>query len=348
MDHHCPWTANCTSARTLPPFLRFLFYTVFAMSYFTTVLYQRVVYFWNYSNKSWVGQDEPPLWALVWLFVVCVITAITLFILTVLLVTSVHSLALNTTMIEQWEIQRHEALVKRAKKNGGYVSKPGGGDLYIRAQEFPYDIGIWNNVCQGMGSSNPLLWFIPWAGGPSNESVWEFEANGFEEPGETWPPQDPEKIPQPKWQKRRDSLAGGGFKLGQSAQFGDDRVVTDFKRRQEADYAKKGLRSAAAAAPTSTNLEGSYEWLEMDPSTDSDSDLEHENIKVELKEEYDGVTESRYGWRNGEGERLADYGVDEGAEGMEVEDEDEEEEEEEDLPLSELIRRRKDGRVRAR
>lgn len=342
MDHHCPWTANCTSARTLPPFLRFLFYTVFAMSYFSSLLYQRVVYFWNNSNKSWVGQDEPPLWALVWLLLVCVITAVTLFILTVLFVTSAHSLALNTTMVETWEIQRHEALVKRAKRNGGFVSTPGGGDLYIRAQEFPYDVGIWANICQGMGSSNPLMWVLPWAGGPDNDTIWEFKTNGFEEPGEHWPPPDPDKIPQPKWQRRRDSLEGGGFALGKSAQYGDDRVVTDFKRRQEADYAKKNLRGVAASAPSNANLKGSYEWLEMDESTDEGSDLEHEKTKKEL-EAYDGATESRYGWRNGEGERLADYGVDEDAERMEVGDE-----EEEDLPLSELIRRRRGGQVRAK
>lgn len=324
------------------------------MLYFAAVLYQRVVYFWNNSNKSWQGVDEAPLWSIIWLFVVCVITAITLFILTVLLVTSVQSLLLNTTMIEQWEIQRHSALVRRAKKNGGYVSTPGGGELRIAAQEFPYDVGIWTNIVQGMGSSNPLVWLLPWGGGPSNDEVWSFETNGFEEEGDIWPPPDPEKIPQPKWVRRRDSLEDGGFALGKSAQYGDDRVVTDFKRRQEADYAKKGLRSAAAAAPSNANLEGSYEWLELaesDESTDDGSDLDHEKIKVELKEEYDGTTESRYGWRNEEGERLADYGVDEDAEGMDAEvlDEDEEkDEEEDDLPLSELIRRRRGGQVRAK
>ena len=314
------------------------------MLYFATVLYQRVVYFWTNSNKSWQGVDEAPLWSIIWLFLVCIITAVTLFILTVLLVTSVHALVLNTTMIEQWEIQRHEALVKRAKKNGGFVSTPGGGDLRINQQEFPYDVGIWNNICQGMGSSNPLLWFIPWFGGPPNETVWEFPTNGFEEPGETWPPPDPEKVPQPKWQRRRDSLEGGGFALGKSAQYGDDRVVTDFKKRQEADYAKKGLRQEIMASGRSTeNMAGSYEWLEMNSSTDEDSDLDHENIKKELEEEYDGATESRYGWRNGEGEGLVDFGVDEDAERMEVGNE-----EEEDLPLSELIRRRKGGQVRAK
>ena len=163
------------------------------MSYFVTVLYTRVLFFWTNSQKL-AYLDMPPLWAVVWLFVTCGITAVTLFILTVLLVTSVHSLCLNTTMIETWEIARHHSLVKRAKRNGGYVSTPGGGQLLIARQEFPYDIGIWANICQGMGSSNPLAWFLPWAGGPANDECWEWETNGFEEEGDSWPPPDPEKI----------------------------------------------------------------------------------------------------------------------------------------------------------
>lgn len=308
------------------------------MSYFTTVLYTRVIYFYNNSQKL-ADHNMPPLWAVVWLFVVCAITAVTLFILTVLLVTSVHSLCLNTTMIETWEIQRHTALVRRAKKNGGFVSAPGGSQLRITRQEFPYDIGIWANICQGMGTSNPLLWFVPWAGGPDNDSVWEFETNGFEERGETWPPPDPEKIPQPKWRRRRES--GAGFVLGEEMKNGDDNVVQAFKRRQEADYKKKGLRGEVMAS--GSGAPGSYDWLEMDESTDEEDDgseRDGEGVMVEQGDgdEYDGATDSRHGWRNSEGERLADYGVDEDTEPELIDDED-------DVPLAELIRRRKGAHV---
>lgn len=309
------------------------------MSYFTTVLYTRVIYFYRNAQKP-AYLYMPPLWAVAWLFVVCAVTAVTLFILIVLLVTSVHSLCLNTTMIETWEVDRHKALVRRAKKNGGFVSAPGGDQLKISWQEFPYDIGVWGNICQGMGTSNPLLWFVPWADVPDNDTVWEFETNGFEEPGETWPPPDPEKIPQPKWQRRRES--GAGFVLGEEMKNGDDNVVQAFKRRQEADYKKKGLRGKVSASGSGEL--SSYDWLEMDDSTDEEDDeFEQKGSGVKVKQgaedEYDGATDSRHGWRNSEGESLADYGVDEDTEPELLCDD------EDDLPLAELIRRRKGAHV---
>jgi len=51
MDHHCPWTANCVSHRTLPHFLRFVFYCVAAMSYLEYFLYQRAAVIW--ANRHW-------------------------------------------------------------------------------------------------------------------------------------------------------------------------------------------------------------------------------------------------------------------------------------------------------
>ena len=51
MDHHCPWTANCVSHRTLPHFTRFVFYCVAAMSYLEYFLYQRAAVIWE--NRHW-------------------------------------------------------------------------------------------------------------------------------------------------------------------------------------------------------------------------------------------------------------------------------------------------------
>lgn len=36
---------------------------------------------------------------------------------------------------------------------GGYLDGPGGVRVHIQKQEFPYDIGIWNNIKYGMGGS---------------------------------------------------------------------------------------------------------------------------------------------------------------------------------------------------
>lgn len=77
------------------------------------------------------------------------------------------------------EIERHETLVHRARKRGGFLNGPNGTRIRIQKQEFPYDIGIYANIRQGMGS-NPLLWLWPFTSTPSNDSGHDFETNGFE------------------------------------------------------------------------------------------------------------------------------------------------------------------------
>ena len=87
------------------------------------------------------------------LFVLIIANTITLFALSVLLIRSAWSLAANTTTIEGWEIDRHHALVRRARILGGYAYGPDGIRVRVKRQEFPYDIGIWKNIKQGMGGS---------------------------------------------------------------------------------------------------------------------------------------------------------------------------------------------------
>jgi palmitoyltransferase len=78
----------------------------------------------------------------------------TFFALFVLLVRSLWNLAINQTTIETWEVERHEVLLRRARQFGGYLDGPDGQRIRIVRQEFPYDIGIFRNIAQGMGSSN--------------------------------------------------------------------------------------------------------------------------------------------------------------------------------------------------
>ena len=83
------------------------------------------------------------------------------------------------TTIEGWEIERHETVVRRARVRGGYVDGPDGTRVKISRQEFPYDIGILQNMRQGMGS--PLLTCLwPFTPTPTNETGLDFETNGFE------------------------------------------------------------------------------------------------------------------------------------------------------------------------
>lgn len=107
------------------------------------------------------------------------VNSITLFALTILLARNMWTLGTNVTTIEGWEIERHETLLRRARVSGGYLDGPDGMRLKISRQEFPYDIGIFWNIHQGMGG-NVFLWLWPFAMTPSNESGLEFETNGFE------------------------------------------------------------------------------------------------------------------------------------------------------------------------
>jgi len=88
-------------------------------------------------------------------------------------------MAVNTTTIEGWEIERHETLVRRARVLGGYLNGPDGTRIRIVKQEFPYDIGIYANLVQGMGG-HFHTWLWPIAPTPSVESGLSFPENGFE------------------------------------------------------------------------------------------------------------------------------------------------------------------------
>lgn len=114
------------------------------------------------------------------LFILVAVNTLLCFALTLLLGRTLWSFALNMTTIEGWEVERHHALLRRARVMGGHLDGPDGTRVRIEAQEFPWDIGIWANLCQGMGSRNPLSWFWPFASSPSPESGLSFEHNGID------------------------------------------------------------------------------------------------------------------------------------------------------------------------
>jgi palmitoyltransferase len=113
--------------------------------------------------------------------------------------------------------------------------------------------------------------------------------------------------------------------------------VDEFKRRQAVDrarYTDADNEYIVRRRPFHERLEQiahqrdySYEGAVVE--SDEESDTEEKKIKARQKPSEEGEE----AWRNREGERLADFGVDEAAEFYD----------EDDLPLAELIRRR--GRV---
>ena len=100
--------------------------------------------------------------------------------LLIMLARTLYGLAFNTTTIETWEIERHETLLRRARAQGGWLQAPDGSKVRIERQEFPWDVGVWRNVCQGMGTGNVLAWVWPFAGNLDVVSGLVFEHNEIE------------------------------------------------------------------------------------------------------------------------------------------------------------------------
>ncbi|KAJ6084909.1 hypothetical protein N7499_004538 [Penicillium canescens] len=310
MDHHCPWTSNCVSHFTYPHFIRFLFYAVVGMSYLESCLWQRGSFVWKNSNlPSYLG---PRLGQLIHLFILFVVNSLTVFALFVLLLRSLWSLGTNTTTIESWEIERHATLVRRSRVLGGYLEGPGGIRIQIRKQEYPYDIGIWANIKQGMGgSANFISWFWPLAATPDRRTGWEYETNDFEDPGVSWPPPDPDRIPMPI-----------NTNLGPNAPQPYANVqeqIDAFNRRKTEDMKRFTANSGLQRRKP---FHDRYQRDEFAPSESDESEPRSGNDSDEGEES----------WRNAEGERLRDFGVDEEAEFYD----------EDDIPLGVLLQRRQE------
>jgi palmitoyltransferase len=321
MDHHCPWTANCVSHTTFPHFLRFLFYTTIGLSLLESFLFTRLGHLW--SNRDMPSYLGPSMFQFFHLFTTLIANSITLFVLGILFLRNVWCLAVNTTTIEGWEIERHKTLLRRARHFGGYLSTPDGSQVRIKRQEFPFDIGIFANIAQGMGSANPLSWFNPFAATPSISSGLSFETNGFEDKDTTWPPPDPDRS-----YRRRVKEEGPAFTFRDAGLSNEDTVAA-FRARQAEDEVRR-------RKPFVERMEDVLEKENRDYGADEFAYDHADNASEEAEDEGrkygDGENEGEEGWRNSEGERLKDFGVDEDVEFYD--------EQEDDMPLSDLLAKR--------
>ncbi|KAK0751457.1 hypothetical protein B0T18DRAFT_402532 [Schizothecium vesticola] len=330
MDHHCPWTGNCVSMTTFPHFLRFLLFTNLSLGLLLHQTYLRLSSL--YADRHLPAYLGPSLPSLVGLAVLSFFASGTAFALLVLLVTTARSCLLNRTMIEEWELERHDAVLARLAADpttttSDYWGADGDARVLTHALsrvEFPYDVGFFANVAQAMGTANPLAWFFPLTGGPTVATAaadppgggggggagWEWEENGFNDLPGLWPPPDPEKLrrAQAGWPAAAKAKEEGGedeMAYYRGVQQTAEETKAAFRRRQEADFQRRGGLLA--------ELEETEELFEGSPV-----------------------------WTNSEGDRLWDYGVDE-----EVERHDapvgggDEDEDEDDVPIAELIRRRR-------
>ncbi|KAG7293220.1 hypothetical protein NEMBOFW57_003266 [Staphylotrichum longicolle] len=337
MDHHCPWTGTCVSLHTFPHFLRFLLYTNLSLWYLASLLRVRLAALW--ADRALPAYLGPSVGSLVGLTLLALANAGTALALGILLYTTVKGWAFNSTMIEDWEVERHEAVLARmaAGEDGG-AEFWGDDDAALRHGlariEYPYDLGVFANMAQAMGTRNVLRWFLPVLGGgpaidnatPGKGVGWEWEENGFNDLPGLWPPPDPEKVRQ----ARRGAWPGAAVQQQQRQQQREDdydayqtpeEVKAAFLRRQEEDFLRRQRAHAQQAQQRSGII---AELEELDEVEDNDEEEDDERVLKPL-------------WTNSDGDRLWDYGV----------DEDVEEEiiptraDDEDVPLAELIRRRK-------
>lgn len=317
MDHHCPWTKNCVSMTTFPHFLRFLVYAnvcLWTLSYF---FWQRLYALWE--TRHMPAHLGPTLAALISLAMTGLVCAITSLALGIMLITTVQGWVLNRTVIEGWEVDRHEANIGRGSRDWWDMTGPDGEPIRFEKVEFPYDIGFFANMAQAMGTSNFLLWFFPLAGNPKISKTgsgtgWTWEENGFNRKEGMWPPLDPEKL-------RRAGREWGISRRNYEAELEDQGLspqeqLEAFKKRQDEDMRRR-KRSQDVLMAELEEVDGFGSDRDYDDGYDDDETNNSNAMR---------------NWANSDGEYLRDYGVDVDAE-----------EEDEDVPLAELLRRRNVG-----
>lgn len=309
MDHHCPWTKNCVSMTTFPHFYRFLCYCNASLWMLAYLIWQRFYAVWDTRNlPAYLG---PSLAALISLALVGLICFFTSLALGLMLITTTKNWVFNQTMIESWEAERHEAIAERGGRDWWDVVGADGKKVRFERIEFPYDIGFLQNMSQAMGTSFFPLWLFPFAGAPQIDKSdtglgWVWEENGFNRIEGMWPPPDPEKI-------RREARQWATTKRDFDAELRDldgtaEEVKAAFRLRQEQDTKRRN------------NLV---------------TELEEEDSSYEFGSGDDGNGDDDDDWVNEDGDRLRDFGVDDEDDIATTTAQDE------DIPLGELIRRRK-------
>lgn len=225
-------------------------------------------------------------------------------------------------MIEAWEIEHHDAVIERSKTKSmrGYVYANGGRKVRVSKIEFPFDIGIWENMVQAMGTGNLLMWINPFAGGPSVESAGRWEENGFNDREGMWPPPDPDKLG-----RRAGCVGVETYKVEEKVYGSVEEERDAFRRRQELDLRRWKKNGKGGDSDSDGNKDG-----DRDPE-ENENESGNEDEDEEDVSEYEEGLDGEEGWTNSEGDRLRDYGVDEEADILD----------DDDIPLGELIRRRK-------
>ncbi|ORY97762.1 DHHC palmitoyltransferase-domain-containing protein [Syncephalastrum racemosum] len=142
MDHHCPWINNCVGFANYGHFIRFIVYVIVSAIYLFILLSCRLAQVIREMDSH--GTHPSPTEA-TFLSINLLLSAAAIVTVGILSGYHTYCLTTNTTTIEGWE------------KGTALTIKSLGR---IRRVKYPYNLGLYNNLCAVLGPQ-PLLWFWP-------------------------------------------------------------------------------------------------------------------------------------------------------------------------------------------
>ncbi|KAG6014012.1 hypothetical protein E4U54_005982 [Claviceps lovelessii] len=302
------WCKKCSAPKPARAHHCRHFFSNLSLWMLANLLWQRLSALWEARHlPAFLGPTLPALVGLTLSALTCLIASLAL---GIMLITTTKNWLFNCTMIEGWQLERHEAIVERGGRDWWNLHDLDGQKVRMEKVEFPYDLGIFTNMSQAMGTSNFILWLLPFYPGPKvgrngKGNGWEWEENGFNRKKGMWPPLDPEKVrtTNQKWPAARRDFA---------AELRDVEATMEYHKRMLREREERDVNHADQIILAEFGKVNKYTHGKL------------------------SKFENPTGWRNTEGETLQDYGVDEDAEGYVSEAS----LEEDDFPISELIRRR--------
>ncbi|EPE06183.1 palmitoyltransferase pfa4 [Ophiostoma piceae UAMH 11346] len=347
MDHHCPWTGNCVSMQTFPHFLRFIVIVNVSLWLLAVLLARR--FYALYEQRHLPAYLGPTMPQLIHLTVLTLVCSGTLLALSIMLYSAMQTWLFNTTMIEGWEIERHEAVIERygaTSTDGSYWNDDeydfddddydegaalardvddDDDEYYQKLEkkvrkaaamrmriEFPYDLGFFANMAQAMGTSNFVLWLFPFAGHP-------VIAPGGSGAGWDWPENGfndhTGMWPPPDPEKLRHAAAGG-IDAGTNTAFTSGRDGSGTAEEEKAAF------HARQEADFRRRTLQTHQY-QSDPT-----EITGPIGQVGSDDEFEQGMDGEPGWTNADGDRLRDFGVDEDAD------------DDDDVPIATLLKRR--------